>query len=251
MKIPYKLKSDDIRDDEVKFHDGLLSTSIRVDYENRGHEEIGYSWEKEKFVEAALSHQHGPTTYYLEHAGDDVIEVLKDADVHFQNERRLIEKYADSTWSAHRDTHMLWEGQKSIIVGRCDGLIVGIACLDLRFISDDEASKTKYFSVGIGPFFVPPHLRGRAHSIELSIAVSHLCTVLLQALYHQVPAHGCLGVSLYPDYPGDEDAHEVHPFIEQVYDKLVLVREMLAGGYLSRCENKHAMINFLPVKLEF
>lgn len=250
MQIQYLLRREHISSDEVSFYNGLLSTFITVTRENRGEEEIGYSQEQEARVEAALFHRHGPTTFHFSPAGDDVSDVMQMADTHFQLERNLKEKYSDSTWSAHERDAMTWEGQKAILVGRCNGSVVSIACLDLRFISDNQASKTKYFSVGVGPFFVPPLLRGRAHIIDASIAAGYFCSVLLQALYLQLPRYGSLGVSIYQDYPDDADSQEVHPYVQQIHDKLEIMRELLASGYFLQADSKHPTITFLPVTLE-
>jgi hypothetical protein len=250
MKNPIALRSDHVRDDEVSFHDGLFSSFIEVTRQNRGEEEIGYAPDQEARVEAALSHRHGNTTYQLNSQGEDVGMVLDMADSHFQFEWKLKDKYGDSEWSGYKNEHMSWEGQKSILVGRCEQRVVSIACVDLRFVYDDIASKKKYLYIGIGPFFVPEHLRGRAHCVEMSIAMAHLSTVLMRALCHQVPDFGYLGISVYPDYPEETDALEAHPFVLQVFYKLKLFREMLAGGYQTRRANIPAKINFLPITLE-
>lgn len=250
MKVPYKLESKHVQDAEVKFQDGVLSTSIRVDRKNRGLEEIGYSWARERYVEKTLAHRHGPTTYQLENASDDLIEVLNEEDAHFQNASGLIEKYADTRWCGYQTDHHYWEGQKSILVGRCDGQVVSIACLDLRFISEHSDSRTKFLSIGIGPFFVPKQLRARAHSIEMSIAISHLSTVLFISLCRLMTLGGSLGGSVYEDYQCHTDEDEVHPFCQQVYDKLKVVHQMLGAGQLPRWTNNPATITFLPVILE-
>lgn len=250
MKNSYSLRPRHLRDEEVKFKRGVLRSVIEVNRVNRGYEEIGYSAERQRYVEAALSHRHGSTTYCLNPYKKDVFVVLREADDHLQLDRPLIGLYPDTKWHSHQSDAMYWEGQRSILVGRCDGEVVSITCVDIRFISEDIASKTKYLSIGVGPFFVPAHLRGRAHSVEASIALSHFVSVLFQALYKILPANGILGGSVYPDYPDDADMLEVHPFVQQIVDKLQLVREMLACGYLSQSANKYSTIEFLPVTLE-
>lgn len=250
MQIRSGLRPEHVDSDEISFFNGLLSTFIEVTRENRADEEIGYAVEQAERVEAALSHRHGPTTFQLCSKGHDVSEVLDMADTHFQFERKLKEKYPDSTWSWHQRDEMIWEGQKSILVGHCDGHVVSVAALDLRFISDDHASKTKYLSVGIGPFFVPPLLRGRAHSVEMSIAIGYLCSVLQQALHKQLPTFGIFGVSIYTDYPEYSDSPEVPAFVQQICDKLEVTHEFLANGYDSKNSSRHPTITFLPVTLE-
>jgi hypothetical protein len=244
------MRPEHVRSDEVSYHNGLLSSFIEVTRKNRSEEEIGYEPDQEARVEAALSHRHNTTTFSLISQGQDVASVLELADADFQFEWKLKEKYRDTEWRGHHTDDMCWEGQKSIMVGRCDGEVVSIACLDVRFISDNQASKTRYLSIGVGPFFVPKHLRGRAHCIEMSISVACLCAVLQQALYLQLPRHGILGVSIFPDYPGDTESSKVHPFLMQIYDKIETVQQMLACGYLARLNNKHPTITFLPVSIE-
>lgn len=250
MKNPYALRANHVRENKVSFHDGLLSSYIEVTRQNRGEEKIRYASGQEARVKAALSHVHGATTYHLNSQGEDVATVLDMADSHFQFEWKLRDKYGDSKWSGYQNEHMSWEGQKSILVGRCDQCVVSIACVDLRFVYDNIASKTKYLYIGLGPFFVPERLRGRAHSLEMSVAVAHLSTVLLQALCHQVPDFGDLGINVYPDYPEETDALEAHPFVLQVFHKLVFCREMLVDGYQRRRANIPATITFLPITLE-
>lgn len=250
MNTPYSLRPKHVRDDEVKFKKGIFRTAIEVTRENRAQEEISYSSDRKNHVEAALSHEHGPTTYRLNSYKKAVSAVLQKADEFFQLDRRLVDIYPDLKWHSRQTDDMYWEGQKSILVGRCDGKVVSIACLDIRFASDNISSTTKYLSIGIGPFFVPKDFRGRGHSIEMSIALSHICSVLLQALYNLLPANGTLGGSVYLDYLGGDYADEVHPFVEQVHDKLQVVHEMLSVGYLSRSANKHFTTKFLPVTLE-
>lgn len=250
MKKPPSLRYRHVIDNEVKFKNGKLRSAIEVNKENRGSEEISYSMDREKYVESALSHRHGPTTYRLNPYRKKVFTVLKEADEHFQLDKRLIELYPDLKWRGNQSDDMYWEGQRSIIVGRCGRNVVSLACLDLRFVSDAQDSRTKYLSVGLGPFFVPTALRGRAHCLEMSIAVAHLCTVLHTALYQLLPRTGCLGVSVYSDIPGDIESDFDHPFALQVYDKLVVMQELLATGYLFKHPSKCPKITFLPVTIE-
>jgi hypothetical protein len=248
--MPHSLQPQDIQSNEVYFDNDILSVNIKVTRENRGKEEFGPEKGCEKDFEAALLHRHGPTFFSLNSNSNDVYAVLKEADEHFQLERPLINMYPDFEWRGQESDGMFWEGQKSILVGRCDGEVVSIACFDLRFVSDDISSTTKYLSVGVGPFFVPVHLRGRAHSLELSIAVSYFFSVAYRALFNLMPVNGCIGGSLYPEYPSDADMQEVHPFVEQILDKLQCVNEMLKNGFFSRVDRKHSTFKFLPVTLE-
>lgn len=250
MKSLYSLRSRHVRDDEVNFNKRILRTKIKVSRKNRGEEEIGYSIERQKHLESALSHEHGATTYLLNSYKKDVFAVLREADNHFQFERRLIGLYPDLKWSSHQSDDMYWEGQRSILVGRCDGEVVSITGLDVRFVSEAITSRTKYLSIGVGPFFVPAHLRGRGHSVEMSIALSYFCSVLFTALYKLLPVNGYLGGIVYPEYLTDANVQEVHPFVQQIFEKLQVVREMLVGGYLSQSVNYHSGIKLLPLTLE-
>ena len=114
------------------------------------------------------------------------------------------------------------------MVGRCDGTVVGIVCLRMHFVTHHESSDVRFLNVGIGPFFVNPKMRGRAHAVEMSIAASHLSSVLLQALYAQMPKFGRMGVVVACDFvdPGAQP----HPFVEQIVQKIEVVQEMLGLG---------------------
>lgn len=238
-----------IHSDEVRFNNGVLQCSITVDRDNREQEDIGYANEKEVQVESALAHPHGPTVFELDAEGDDVDEVLKLADAHFRTDSSLKQKYPGAPWSTRTEDEVNWEGQSSILVGRCDGTIVGIVCLRMHCVGAPESPDVKFLNIGIGPFFVPPNLRGRAHAIEMSIAASYLSSVLLDALYLQMPKFGRMGVVVASDVP-DDTAEEVHPFVDQIFQKILVTQEMLAFGGVFPNDAKWRTITFYPPRLE-
>ena len=211
------LRPEHLKDDEVRFISGALKSNITIDRDNCDQEQISYWPLREDRMEAALAHTHGPVVFELDAEGDDVDEALKLADAHFCLDTSLKQKYPGGPWSNRTEDGADWEGQRSILVGRCDGAVVGVACLRMFFVTPYKSARAKVLAIGIGPFFVPPNMRGRAHAIEMSIASSRLGSALLLALYSQLPKFWSMHVLLAFDC--SDYYKETHPFVEQIFKK--------------------------------
>lgn len=248
MPISISLLPQHLQSDEVRFINGVLQCAITVAREDRGQEDIRCPNEKEVQMESALAHPHGPTVFELDAEGEDVHEVLKMADAHFQLDTPLKQKYPGGPWSIRTEDGGDWEGQRSILVGRCEGSVVGIACLRMHFVTPYKSAEFKVLGIGIGPFFVPPNLRSRGHAIEMSIASGHLSSMLLLALYSQLPKFGKMAPLLGFDF---SDHYEgTHPFVDQILRKIVVTQERIRLGEILENDVKRGTIFIFPPLLE-
>jgi hypothetical protein len=233
---------------EVAIDRGIISCLITVDENNIAEEDIGGPEEKIERINKAQSHRH-PASYFVLDANHIEVEKcvdLLDSKCHAASSIR--QKYLQPGLLKTKQS-LDQNGQNSILSGYSADELIGLVCIGMHFAQRPDSINKKDFVVTIGPFYVPENKRGCAHSIEMSIAVSHLVSVLMEAIYDQLPTRGDMGVVLKCDYSWENADEEVHPFVEQIYQKIELTQEMLMCGFLGYRDAKLETITFRPPRI--